>query len=179
MLNSPRSLLVVQGVLALIIGVIAVAWPSVTLGAVVLLFAVFAIVDAARRVVQATSRGSAGAVTGQILLALIDVAAAAVAIVWPGLTALALTVVVGIWALVIGVGELVMTFAPASGGWERALYGLAGLISIAFAAVLLARPDIGMVSVAELFGFYSILYAISSFILAASGDTANSVVPVL
>jgi len=179
MFKSERSLLVAQGILALIVGVIAVGWPGVTLGAIVLLFAVFAVVDAVLRVVRATSVDGAGSVIGQLLLALVDVAAAVVAIVWPGLTALALTVVVGIWALVIGVGELVMVFAPAEGGWERALYGLAGLISIAFGAVLLARPDIGEVSVAELFGFYSILWAISSFILAASVDTEDAVVTVL
>jgi len=179
MLKSERSLLVVQGILALIVGVIAIAWPGVTLGAIVLLFAVFAIVDAVLRVVRVTSLDGAGAVAGQVLLALVDVAAAVVAIVWPGLTAVALTVLVGIWALVIGAGELVMTFAPAEGGWERALYGLAGLVSIAFGVVLLVRPDIGMVSVAALFGFYSILYAISSFILAASGDTEDAVVTAL
>jgi uncharacterized membrane protein HdeD (DUF308 family) len=178
MFTSARSLLIVQGTLALIVGVIAISWPGVTLGAIVLLFAVFAIVDAVLRLVRVPSLDGAGAVAGQVLLALVDVAAAVVAIVWPGLTALALTVVVGIWALVIGAGELVMTFAPAEGGWERALYALAGLISLAFGAVLLARPDVGMVSVAELFGFYSILWGISSFILVASGQTEDSIVTV-
>jgi uncharacterized membrane protein HdeD (DUF308 family) len=70
MFTSARSLLVVQGVLALIVGVIAISWPDVTVGAIVLLFAVFAIVDAIFRVVRATSVDGTGAVAGQLLLAL-------------------------------------------------------------------------------------------------------------
>ena len=46
MLKNASTSLIVRGVLALIVGVIAIAWPNVTILALVILFAVYAFMDA-------------------------------------------------------------------------------------------------------------------------------------
>ncbi len=43
----------------------------------------------------------------------------------------------------------------------RTLFLLGGLVSIAFGVVLFARPDVGAVTLALLFGLFSLFYGIS------------------
>ena len=80
MLKSLSTYLIVRGVLALIVGIVAVSWPGVTVYAVVVLFAVYAFMDAVVQAVRAFSGLAAKAVVLRILIALVDVAAGVVAI---------------------------------------------------------------------------------------------------
>jgi uncharacterized membrane protein HdeD (DUF308 family) len=91
MLKNASTSLIVRGVLALIVGVIAIAWPSVTILALVILFAVYAFLDAGLELARAFSSGRAGPVIGHLLLALLGLAAGVIALVWPSPTALVLT----------------------------------------------------------------------------------------
>src|ERR1700752_1927903 len=98
MLKPASTSLILPGVLAVIIGIVAIVWPGVTILALVILFAVYAFMDAGLQSVRAFSGRAAGPVIGHLLLALIDLAAGVVALVWPGPTAFVLVLVVGIWA---------------------------------------------------------------------------------
>src|SRR5260370_3690356 len=106
MFKSTSTSLILLGVLAIIVGIIAIAWPGVTILALVILFAVYAFIDAGLQSVRAFSSPSAGPVFGHLLLALIDVAAGVIAIAWPGPTAFVLVIVVAAWALVAGFTEI-------------------------------------------------------------------------
>ncbi len=75
MFKSTSVSLIVLGVLAVIAGIFAIAWPGVTILALVILFAVYAFMDAGLQSVRAFSIRAAGPVLGHPLLALIDVAA--------------------------------------------------------------------------------------------------------
>jgi uncharacterized membrane protein HdeD (DUF308 family) len=165
MFKSTSTSLILLGVLGIIVGIIAIAWPSVTVLALVILFAVYAFIGAGLQTMRAFSSGSAGPVFGHLLLALIDLAAGVVAIVWPGPTALVLVLVVAIWAFVIGFGEIFAAFGPGETAGTRAMFIVTGLISIAFGVVLSSRPDIGAVSLALLFGLYSLIYGVSEITL--------------
>ena len=73
-LKSTSTSLIVLGVLAVIVGIIAIAWPNVTILALVILFAVYAFMDAGLQAARAFSSRSAGPVIGRPLLALEDLA---------------------------------------------------------------------------------------------------------
>ena len=85
---------------------------------------------------------------------------------WPGPTALVLTLIVGWLSFVTVLVEIVMAFATGPGAGERAWWILSGLVSIAFAAVLFIRPDLGAVSLAIVFGLYSIFYGVAALMAA-------------
>jgi len=55
-------------------------------------------------------------------------------------TALVLVLIVGIWAVIAGVVQIAAAFAAGEPAGTRALFILAGLISVAFGVVLCARP---------------------------------------
>jgi uncharacterized membrane protein HdeD (DUF308 family) len=162
-----RSLLW-RGLLAIAVGVIAIVWPGVTIAAVVVIFAIAAFTDAVIQASRAFSSDTAGPVVGHLLLGVVDVAAGVVAIAWPGITAYALTIWIGIWAVVSGVGEIATAFASDDTAGDRALFGLTGLLSVALGVVLFARPDIGAVSLAQVFGLFSLALGVSSLVVASS-----------
>ena len=95
MLKSFSTSLILRGMLALGVGVMALAWPGVTVLALVILFAVYAFIAAGLEALQAFSSRTAGPVIGHLLLGLVDIAAGVIALAWPGPTALVLVLVVG------------------------------------------------------------------------------------
>ena len=140
MLKSLSTSLIARGILAVIIGIIALAWPSVTVLALVIVFAVYAFMAAGLQAARAFSSAKAGPVIGHLLLGLVDLAAGAVAVAWPGPTALVLVLIVGVWAVTAGLVEFSAAFASGEPAGTRATLILGGLITIAFGVVLCARP---------------------------------------
>src|SRR5262245_7906654 len=159
---SVCSALLWRGVLAIVIGFVSVAWPGVTVGAVVLLFAVYAFVAAAGDAMRAFSSDRAGPVAGYLLLAALSVAAGVIATAWRGIWALVLAIWVAAWALVTGIVELAMGFRRGETAGERTMWALTGLVAIGLGAVLFVRPDIGALSLAEVFGLFSLFFGISA-----------------
>jgi uncharacterized membrane protein HdeD (DUF308 family) len=161
MLKSSSTHLILIGILAVIVGLIAIAWPGVTILALVILFAVYAFMDAGLQTARAFSSGRAGPVIGHLLLAVIDVAAAVFAIAWPAPTAFVLVIVVAVWAFFGGFAEISAGFAAGETAGTRAIFLIAGLVSVLFGVVLFARPGVGAVTLALLFGLYSMIYGFS------------------
>ena len=98
MFKSTSTSLILTGILAIIVGIVAIAWPGVTVFALVILFAVYAFIDAGLEAMRAFSSDSAGPVFGHLLLGLVNVAAGVIALAWPVPTAFVLVLIVGIWA---------------------------------------------------------------------------------
>ena len=171
---SLSTSLLFRGLLAIAVGIVSVAWPDVTVGAFVILFAVYAFVAAVMDTMRAFSSGRAGPVIGYLLLALLSLAAGIVALVWPNITAFVLVVWIAAWAVVTGVVETVLAFRQGETAGERAMWATTGLISIALGVVLFIRPDIGALSLASVFGLFSIVYGTSALVLSFQARTVRS-----
>ena len=157
MFKSLSTSLIARGILALAVGIIALAWPSVTVLALVIMFAVYALIAAGLQAARAFSSATAGPVIGHLLLAVADLAAAVIALAWPGPTALVLVLIVGVWAITAGLVEFFAAFASGQPAGTRAMLMLGGLATVAFGVVLCARPGIGAITVALLFGLYNLI----------------------
>jgi Short repeat of unknown function (DUF308) len=103
--------------------------PGITIGVAVALFAIYCFADAITQVVKLFR---ADDTTGQrvvmILLGLVDVAAGVVAIAYPGITAGALVIVIGLWAIIGGSTQLAAAWRirGSGSGW----FTVAGLLSV-------------------------------------------------
>ncbi|MFE9606182.1 HdeD family acid-resistance protein [Streptomyces hokutonensis] len=161
MFSSPNVLLS-RGLLAVVLGVVSVAWPGITIGAVVVLFAVYAFMIAATDAARAFASDRVGPVLGWLLLALLSLAGGVVALAWPGITALALTIWIAAWALTTGAMEIGLAFQRGETAGERTLFLLTGAVAIVFAFSLFVHPDIGAVSLATVFGLFSLVYGVSA-----------------
>ena len=120
MFKSTSTSLILLGILAVIVGIIAIAWPGVTILALVILFAVYAFTGAGLQAAQAFSSRTAGPVFGHLLLGLIDLAAGVVALAWPAPTTFVLVIVVAAWALVGGIAEFFAGFQSGETAGTRA-----------------------------------------------------------
>jgi len=181
MLKSTSTSLILLGVLGVIVGIVAIVWPGVTIAALIILFAIYAFIGAGLQAMRAFSSRTAGPVFGHLLLALIDFAAGVVALVWPSPTALVLVLVVAIWAFAAGFAEIFAAFGSGEAAGTRAMFIVTGLISIAFGAVLAARPDVGAVTIALLFGLFSLIYGVSDIVagvqMRRTGKALHAVLP--
>ena len=161
MFKSLSTSLIARGILAVAVGVIALAWPSVTVLALVILFASYAFIAAGLQAARAFSSRTAGPVIGHLLLGLADLSAGVIALAWPGPTALVLVLIVGVWAIIAGLVEFSAAFSAAFASGEpagtRAMFILAGLATAAFGVVLCARPGIGAITLALLFGLFNLI----------------------
>ena len=158
MFKSLSTSLIVRGILAVAVGIIALAWPQVTVLALVILFATYAFIASGVEAARAFSSTKAGPVFGHLLLGLVDLAAGAVALVWPGPTALVLVLIVGTWAIIAGLVEIAAAFQAGEQAGTRTMFILGGLVSIAFGVVLCARPGIGAITLALLFGLFNLVH---------------------
>ena len=163
-----------RGLLAIAVGVVSVAWPNITVGAFVILFAVYAFIAAALDAVRAFSSRRAGPVFGYLLLALLSLAAGIGSLVWPNITALVLVVWIAVWALITGIIEISLAFRSGQTAGDRALWAISGLISVALGIVLVIKPDIGALSLATVFGLFSIVYGVSALVLSFQARKLDS-----
>src|SRR5580693_5367613 len=132
MFKSSSVSMILLGILAIVVGIVAIAWPGVTILALVILFAVYAFMLAGLQGARAFSSRAAGPVFGHLLLGLIDLAAGVIALVWPGPTAYVLVIIVAAWALVGGLAEIFAGFGSGETAGTRAMFIIAGLVSVAF-----------------------------------------------
>jgi uncharacterized membrane protein HdeD (DUF308 family) len=157
MLKSLSTSLIARGILALAVGIMALAWPQVTVFALVIVFAVYAFMAAGLQAMRAFSSRTAGPVAGHLLLGLVDLAAGVIALVWPGPTALVLVLIVGSWAVIGGLLEIFAAFRAGEPAGMRAMLILGGLVSVAFGVVLFAHPGMGAITLALLFGLFNLI----------------------
>jgi uncharacterized membrane protein HdeD (DUF308 family) len=158
--------LVLRGMLAVTVGVTAIAWPSITVQTFVVLFATYLFIAAAIEACVLSRAQPIRIVATRILLALVDVATGVAALIWPGVTASVLTVLIAVWAFIAGTGQLALTVGAGKSTAERVLLGLGGVASIAFGAVFLSSRPIAAVTLGRVYGSFSIATGLIVFALA-------------
>jgi uncharacterized membrane protein HdeD (DUF308 family) len=120
--------LLIRGVLAIIAGLIAFIFPGITLGALVILFGVYALLDGVLGIVGSVRASRAHERWGWLLFeGICGIVAGAITVLWPALTAFALIYLIGAWALVTGALEIATAiqlrrYIP--GEWMLILSGL-------------------------------------------------------
>ena len=163
--NNYRNMFLFRGLAAIAFGVIALVWPKISLAALVLVFGIFAIINGITAVAAAI-RGRHEAHWGTLLFeGLLSIAVGVVALIWPGITALAFLYLIAAWAILIGVAELVAPLAfPMSFG-RGLLLVFGGLVSIVFGILIAAQPSSGLLAVVWLIGVYAILMGIMNLVV--------------
>lgn len=162
-MRNGAAVLALRGVAAIVFGLLALLWPAMTALALAVLFGAYALVSGGVHLAAGFSRGQPGTVRGLFLLTgLLGVAIALVALLWPAITAFALAIVIGIWAIVIGVLDI-----WASVRWRAArLLAVVGVVSVLAGLLILFRPDLGAVVIAQVIGVYAIVAGVVMLVAA-------------
>jgi uncharacterized membrane protein HdeD (DUF308 family) len=148
-----------RGVLAILFGVIALFYSGRTLLALIYVFGVFAVLGGIAAIVAAVRAGEAHLRWGWLAFAgIVGVAAGIVSFVWPGITALAVVLLVAVWAIVLGVAEIAFALQWPDTLAHPWLAALSGALSVVFGILLAVWPRAGAISLTWLLGIYAILY---------------------
>jgi uncharacterized membrane protein HdeD (DUF308 family) len=158
--------LILQGVLGVAVGILAIIYPDLALGTIALLFAFWAIVSgvsqlsAGWRVAEMRGKSWPFLISGAA-----SVIAGVLAVLYPGVTFLSLILLLGAWILVSGLMEVYAAWrirAEITNEWVLALIGalrvLAGIL-------ILAQPYLGAILTAALFATWAILSGVAALAL--------------
>lgn len=159
--------LLLRGLLAIAFGVFVWMQPGISLATMVLLFGAFALAEGVLGVVTAIS-GRKGNDDWWVLLlwGLVSIGIGVLTFAAPGITAFVLLFYIAVWAIAVGVLQIIAAVRlrkEIEGEW---LLGLAGLAAVAFGVLLIVRPGEGVLSVLMVISVYAVLSGILLVILS-------------
>jgi len=152
--------LVVRGVIALILGILALVFPNVTIVFAAAFFAAYLVIDGALAIVA----GVRAAETHRrwwpfALEGVLGLIAGVLAFAWPGVTVVVLIALVAAWAILSGLALLIPAFRL-PGGTGKGWLILSGAISLLLGIVILFEPEAGIFYIVLTIGIYAILFGI-------------------
>ena len=161
-------LLAARGAIAIVFGVLAIAWPAVTLLTLAALFAAFALLGGAVWIFGAVRyRGVDRHWWMLLLLGVVSLAVGVLATFNPAITLLTLILLMGANAVVSGLLDVVIAIRVRKvirGEW---LLLLSGVVSIAFGLIVLLFPlGAGAVLLATMIGVYALFTGVLLVCLA-------------
>src|SRR5262245_39674851 len=154
-------LVLLRGIAGIIFGILAFAWPGVTLFALVILYGAYALVDGIIALIAAFTGGAKPVPTWWlIVVGLAGIAAGILTFMWPGITAFVLIVFIGAWSIVHGIFEIVGAIKLRKEIDNEWWLILAGALSVLFGILVLAMPGAGALALIWVIGAYSIVFGI-------------------
>jgi uncharacterized membrane protein HdeD (DUF308 family) len=159
-------LMLLRGVAAVILGVIAFTSPMVTLLALVLVWGVYAFADGIFSLAAAvTGRGATAPRWWLALVGVLGLAAGAVAFLNPALVAQFFVLIIGFWAIMIGVLEIWGAIALRKEIDNEWMLVLSGVIAVLFGLIMLFSPT-ALLTLIWLIGFYAVFTGVCFIVLA-------------
>jgi uncharacterized membrane protein HdeD (DUF308 family) len=156
-------LMLLRGVASILFGIAAFIWPGLTVLALTLLYGAYAMADGILSLGSALAGGgdNRSIPTGWlVVMGLLGIAAGLAAFLWPGLTAFALVLLIGAWAVTIGILEIVGAIWLRHELEDEWLLIAAGILSVLFGTALLLKPGAGALALAWAIGAFAILFGV-------------------
>jgi len=158
--------LILQGVLGVAVGILAIIYPDLALGTIALLFAFWAIVSGASqlsagwRVAEMRGKSWPFLVSGAA-----SVIAGVLAVLYPGVTILYLILLLGAWILISGLMEVYTAWRIRADITNEWVLALIGALRVLAGIIILAQPYLGAILTAALFATWAILSGIGALAL--------------
>jgi uncharacterized membrane protein HdeD (DUF308 family) len=150
---------VLRGVLAIVVGVLAFLAPGFGIAMLVGLFAAWALIDGAGSLLAGwRGRGADRSWWLEILEGVVSIVAGLLALLFPVFAADVLVILIGAWAVITGVVEIVMAIRLRDEISGEVWLALAGVASILFGIVLFVFPAAGALSIVWLIGSFAIVF---------------------
>ena len=138
------------GALSIVAGVLALAYPDITLLVLGLIVGInLILIGAAWIALATTERHSEGGRTLRMIVGVLAVLAGLICLVRPGAGVLALLLALSFWFIIVGISDLARAL---EGHEQRVIAGVLGVIGIAAGVIIVANPDIGLATLALLAG---------------------------
>jgi len=153
-LGDIRWFLLLRGVFAIALGLFALLWPDVNLATLVLAVGVYCIADGAAGLVSALRQPE---LREQFAHALVVLGIGAVLVFWPGATLRTLLVLLGVAALIAGIGQILTGRRLPVDDPERSAIMNIGVAAVVVGLVLALWPGSGIAVISWVIGIAAIL----------------------
>ncbi len=151
--------LVLRGVAAIVFALLAFLMPGITIVVLVFLFGIYALIDGVVNFIAAFRTGIRSH-WPLLLEGIVGVLAGILTLVWPGITAIVLSYLIGFWAIITGIFEIIAAIRLwRVFGHEWALL-LAGVISLIFGFFVLAVPLAGALAIVIWIAVYALFFGV-------------------
>jgi uncharacterized membrane protein HdeD (DUF308 family) len=157
---------IIRGVLAIIFGLIALFAPIATAVVLAIFIGAWAIVDGVFDIIEAIRHRGSSSMALRIVWGAVSILFGILVLVWPGMSLGVLVIFVGIWAIIIGVLEIMASIrhrAAPNSGWLWGIIG--GALAILFGILVLLRPGTGLITIIWIIGIWAIVWGITLIIL--------------
>jgi uncharacterized membrane protein HdeD (DUF308 family) len=157
---------IIRGVLAIIFGLIALLAPIATAVVLAVVIGAYAIVDGVFHIIEAIRHRGSSSMVLRIVLGAVSILFGILVLVWPGISLAILVILVAIWAIIIGVLQIMSSVrhrAVPNSGWVWGIIG--GALSILFGILVIIRPGAGLVSIIWIIGIWAIVWGITLIVL--------------
>jgi uncharacterized membrane protein HdeD (DUF308 family) len=158
--------LLVRGTLAILFGVLAFAWPGITLTTLVFLFGAYVFVNGAFLILNALGSRKEKEDWWLLLIeGLLGIVIGVMTAFAPGITGLALLLYIAVWALAVGILEIIAAIRlrkVVTGEWWLAV---GGVISVIFALLLMRFPTAGALGLVWLIASYACVFGAIMIVL--------------
>ena len=152
---------VIRGLFGLLFGIGTMLWPDFTLQILLIFFGVYCFVDGITTIVMAFSEKR----WWYILEGLVSIAAGVIVFAWPGITAVTVIWIIGFWAIVRGVWQIMAAIQLRKEIDNEWMLILGGIVSILFGVLVVTRPGAGILAVTWMIGLYALVFGIFLMIL--------------
>jgi uncharacterized membrane protein HdeD (DUF308 family) len=156
-----------RGALAVLFGVLAFALPEITIAVLLALFAAYMLLDGVFAIGAALRAHRTGESFWPLLLeGIADIAAAAIATVWPGITLFVLIYLAAAWAIVSGILLLIGAIRLPARTEGRGVLGLNGAFSTIWGVLVALWPIAGLLVMTWWIGAYALLFGVLLLVAA-------------
>lgn len=150
-------MLLLRGIAAIIFGLLALAWPGMTLVTLILFYGAYVLVDGVLAVVAAITGGTLAPRWWLAVVGLLGIAAGLLTFLMPGITALVLLYFIAGWAIATGVFQIIGAIRLRHEIDNEWFLILGGIISVLFGGAMFAAPGAGALALVTVIGIYAIV----------------------
>ena len=159
-------LLLLRGVAAIIFGVLAFAWPGLTLLTLILFYGAFALADGVLAIIAAITGGAPAPRWWLAIVGLLGIAAGLLTFLMPGVSALVLLFFIAGWAIATGVMQIIGAIQLRKEIDNEWLLILGGVISVLFGVAMMVAPGAGALALVWVIAIYSVITGVMLVALA-------------
>lgn len=150
-----------RGITALLIGLLALFAPGVTFTSLVIFLGAFMFIDGILSIIAGISARKRVREWGwYIVSGLFGILIGVITFINPFATAVALVYMAALWAVVVGIVEIVIAFRLRKEITGEGWYIAGGILTIIFGILIMTNPGAGALTLTMVFGIYAVIAAV-------------------
>ena len=159
-------MLLLRGIAAILFGLVALAWPGVTLLTLIQVYGAFALVDGVLAIIAAIAGGGPGSRWWLAVVGLLGIATGLAMFAMPGVTALVLLYFIAGWAIATGVFQIIGAINLRKEIDNEWYLILGGIVSVLFGVGVMMAPGAGALALLWVIGLYAVFMGVMFIALA-------------